>query len=203
MLGRFQPIPSFHQILAPCQRTVVGKQQRVVILTIGCDAVGDALRAGGFVVHTGHRTQIDQRLGIDGAIQTHAGDGEGCADGRMGVAHAANLGVFIVDAQMHLDLAGRAALALGDHRAVQPELDEHVLRHKALGYTGGRGPDGVFIHLAANIAVVGGNEVLCIHSAADFNDQFFCLGVRGVASVFHKFVTCSLRSAPLIRLVFV
>ena len=37
----------------------------------------------------------------------------------------------------------------------------------------------------------------------DFNDQFFCLGVRGVASVFHKSVTCSLRSAPLIRLVFV
>src|SRR5699024_5277987 len=104
------------------------------------------------------------------------------------------------DAQMHLYFAGRAALPLGEHRAIQAHLDHHVLRHEALGHARGGGPDDVVIHLAADIAIVGGHKVLLIHPAADLHNQLFRLVIRWIAMdalhLLHLLLFFSIRTIP-------
>jgi hypothetical protein len=95
-------------------------------------------------------------------------------------------GILLIDAKVHFHLAGRAPLALAQNRSVQPELDHFVLAHETLGNARGGRPEDVVVHLAADVAVVGGDEVLLIHPPADFNDQLPASSSVGYGARLHS-----------------
>ena len=185
MLRGFQPVPGLRQAAAPGHRAVVGQQQGVVIPAVGGDGVRNPLGAWGLIVHAGHGSQIYEGLRIDRQIQAHPRDGKAGADRRMRVAHRLRLRVLLIDAQMHLHLAGGAPVPLGNHRPVQPHLHHHVLRHEALADPRRRGPENIVVHLDRDVPVVGRHEVLVIHAAPDLHDHPFRFFVRRILAQHH------------------
>ena len=189
MLYRLQPIPCLGQIASPGNGAVIAQQHGVIILRVGRDGIRYALRSGQFIMHAGNHAQIDQRFRIDRLIQRQPCDGEGCAQRRVRVAHRLRARIFLIDADVHLYFAGRAGFSRTQHRAVHAHLHQHVLRHKALGNAGGRGPDRVLGNPTADVAIVGGDEVLFIHPAANFDNLPARLGVRWILRCVYQLIS--------------
>ena len=190
MLRGFQPVPCLRQRGSPGYRPMVGQQQGIIVPYIGRDGIRDSLGTRRFVVNAGNGPQVHQRLRIDGPVQAHPRDGEGCRYRRVRVTDCHRVASFLIDPQMHLHFAGGTLLPLADHGSVQPHLDHLILGHETLRHAGRRRHDGVLIHFAGDVAVVGCDEILHIHAPSDLHDHLPGFGVSRVPFQFihHGFI---------------
>ena len=101
-----------------------------------------------------------------------------------------DVGVFPIDAQMHLYLARRATKAFRDDAAVKVHDNHHVGIHIAFRNTRRRNDDGIGRDAHADIAVIGHNIALLIkHSTGVHN---------GLTSLHLIHKTHSFNSSPLL-----
>ena len=123
--------------------------------------VGQFLGAGGLVLDGRNHAHRQDDLGQDALSQALVGDGEGDADGRVGVHHGLHVGALLVAGQVHPDLAGGAAsaselvaLAVDDHQMVVREEALVAARLGAEDVAVGQSGGQVSVHADQQVALV-------------------------------------------------